>query len=110
MYSISLIGVLVVLFALTIMNFFEKRFFKERTLRKIEVVIKKKHSNLKALKDIFQTFDVRINSTGFERNVNEATDKITFLVAVTDFLDVQKLADELEKEPGIVTVSVEIIQ
>ncbi|MGM0619735.1 MAG: MgtC/SapB family protein [Bacteroidota bacterium] len=110
MYSISLIGVLVVLFALTIMNFFEKRFFKERSLRKVEVIIKKKHSNLKALKDIFKVFDVRINSTGFERNVNEATDKITFLVGVTNFLEVQKLADELEKEPGIVTVSVEIIQ
>ncbi|SHJ05694.1 putative Mg2+ transporter-C (MgtC) family protein [Tangfeifania diversioriginum] len=110
MYSISLIGVLVVLFALTIMNFFEKRFFKERTLRKVEVTIKKKHTNLKALKDIFKTFDVKINSTGFDRNVHEATDKITFLVGVTPFLNVQQLADELEKEPGIVTVLVEIIQ
>jgi hypothetical protein len=42
--------------------------------------------------------------------VNEATDKITYLVAVTRNLDVQALAGELEQIPGTVSVSVEIIQ
>jgi len=42
--------------------------------------------------------------------VNEATHKITFLVAVTRNLDLQQLANQLEQQPGFVSVSVEIIQ
>ncbi len=110
MYTVSLIGVAVILFALTAMNLFEKWIFKERTLRKIELIVKKKHSSLDVFRAILKKFDVRINSTGFDRNINEATDKITFLVGVTRNLDVQQLADALEQESGIVSVSVEIIQ
>jgi putative Mg2+ transporter-C (MgtC) family protein len=110
MYSVSLIGVAVVLFALTAMDLFEKRIFKERTLRRIELMVKKKQSDIGLFKDILNRMDVQITSTGFERNVNEATDKITYLVAVTRKLDVQALAGELEQIPGTVSVSVEIIQ
>ncbi|MGC9355456.1 MAG: MgtC/SapB family protein, partial [Mariniphaga sp.] len=109
MYSVSLIGVAVVLFALTAMDLFEKRIFKERTLRRIELMVKKKQSDIRLFKDILNRMDVQITSTGFERNVNEATDKITYLVAVTRNLDVQALAGELEQIPGTVSVSVEII-
>lgn len=110
MYTVSIIGVLVVLFALTAMDLFEKRIFKERTLRRIELTVKKKFSGIQSFKEVFKMQDVRINSTGFDRNINEATDKITFLVGVTRNLDVQKLADALEQQPGFVSVSVEIIQ
>ncbi len=110
MYSVSLIGVAVVLFALTAMDLFEKRIFKERTLRKIELTVKKKQSDIGLFKDVLNKMDVQIASTGFERNVNEATDKITYLVAVTRKLDVQALAGEMEQIPGTVSVSVEIIQ
>lgn len=110
MYSISLIGVGVIFFALTAMNLFEKRIFKERTLRKIEVVVKKKFSSLQLITDILQQHDVRINSTGFDRNVNDATDRFIFIVAVTCDLDVQKLADDMEKQQGTVSVSVDILR
>lgn len=110
MYTVSLIGVAVILFALTAMDLFEKRIFKERTLRKVELTVKKKHSDIALFRNALKKMDVHINSTGFDRNVNEATDKITFLVAVTRKLDVQQLANELEQIPGTVSVSVEIIQ
>ncbi|WP_372947106.1 hypothetical protein, partial [Mariniphaga sp.] len=70
---------------------------------------KKKDSDLQSVKKILQNFDVRINSTGFERNINESTDRVTFLVGVTEKLDVKQLADVLEHEPGVVSISVEII-
>lgn len=110
MYTVSLIGVAVVLFALTAMNLFEKWIFKERTLRKVELIVKKNFSGIQVFREVFKMQDVRINSTGFDRNINESTDKITFLVAVTRNLDVQQLSDELEKQPGFVSVTVEIIQ
>ncbi len=108
MYGISIVGVTVIFFALTAMNLFEKKIFKERTLRKIEVVVKKRFSSLDAITKILQEFDVRIDSTGFDRNVNDATDKFSFMVAVTRDLDVQKLADSMEKQEGTVSVSVTI--
>jgi putative Mg2+ transporter-C (MgtC) family protein len=101
--------VAVVLFALTAMDLFEKRTFKERTLRKIEVIVKKKSSGIQACRQVLSSLDVVINSSGFERNVHEATDRITFIVAVTRKMDVQQLADALETIPGTVSVFVEII-
>lgn len=109
MYSAGLIGVAVVLFALTAMDLFEKRTFKERTLRKIEVVVRKKTSGLQDCRRVLTSLDVVVNSSGFERNVHEATDRITFIVAVTRKMDVQQLADALETLPGTVSVSVDII-
>ncbi len=84
MFVIAIIGVVVVLFALTIMDIFEKKVFKERTLRKIELVVKKRNSDLQTVKQVLLHENVKIVSTGFERNINEANDKITFLVGVTE--------------------------
>ena len=110
MFGISIIGIVVIIFALTIMDVFEKKFFKERTLRKIELVVKKKDSDLQNVKETLINNNVKIVSTGFERNINEANDKITFLVGVTHNLDVQKLSDILEKGVGVVSISVFIIE
>lgn len=40
--------------------------------------------------------------------MNEANDKIAFLVGVTDLIGVQPLSDELEKQAGVVSIAVEI--
>ena len=110
MYIIGLIGVVVILFALTIMNWFEKRVFKERTIRKIELFVKKKDTDIQLLKDILKSQDIRIMSTGFERNINEANDKIVFLVGVTRKMNIQKLSDSFEKQQGIVFIKVDILE
>lgn len=110
MYGIAFIGAFVILFALTVMDLFEKRVFKERTIRRIILLVKKKHSDIPALKEVLKILDIRVISTGLERNVNEATDKITFLVGVTRRHDVQKLSDLLEKQPGIVSITIGIIE
>lgn len=109
MFSIAIIGVVVVLFALTIMDFFEKKVFKERTLRKIELLVNKKNSDMQEITELLSRWNVKIVSTGFERNMNEANDKITFIVGVTRFLDVQKLSDSLQQQTGIVSIVVEIM-
>lgn len=109
MYIVGFIGVAVILFALTAMNLFEKKIFKERTIRKVELYIKKKDSDIQALKDILKDQDIKIISTGFERNINEATDKIVFLVSVTRKLNIMKLTDNFEKQPGIVSIKVDIL-
>ncbi|HKL32082.1 MAG TPA: MgtC/SapB family protein [Tangfeifania sp.] len=108
MYAIGLISAGVVLFALTVMNLFEQYAFRQRTLRKIVIEVKKKNSNPSHLEEIFREFDVRIESTGFERNVSDASEKVIYVVAVTKELNVKDLSDSLEKEPGIVAITVEL--
>jgi putative Mg2+ transporter-C (MgtC) family protein len=105
-----LISAGVVLFALTVMDLFEKHTFRQRTLRKIVIEVKKKDSNTNNLEEILREFDVRVVSTGFERNVSDASEKITYVVGVTKELNVKKLSDSLEKEPGIVAISIELFQ
>lgn len=110
MYAIGLISAGVVLFALTVMNLFEQHTFKQRTRRKIVIEVKKKDSNPSNLEKILKDFNVRVESTGFERNVSDASEKITYVVAVTKELNVKEFSDSLEKEPGIVAISVELFQ
>jgi len=91
-----------------VMNLFEQYAFRQRTLRKIVIEVKKKNSNPSHLEEIFREFDVRIESTGFERNVSDASEKVIYVVAVTKELNVKDLSDSLEKEPGIVAITVEL--
>ncbi len=108
MYVVGIIGVVVILFALTIMNLFEKYFFKERTLRKIVLSLKKHQYDIEVYRKILETMDISISSIGFDRSVNDTIDKITLMVGVTHKLSVQELVDNFEKQPGFVSVSVKI--
>lgn len=110
MYTISIVGVLFVLFALTIMDNLEKRFFKERSLKKIEMSVKKKDVDIEAIKKIMISLDVKVVSTGIERFINDSTDRLTFLVGVTSKLDIQKLTDLLDDYPGMVSFNIQIVE
>lgn len=110
MYGISFVGLLVILFALTIMDVFEKKVFKERSFRKIELLVKKKDLNIEVLQKEFHKLDIKVLSTGLERNVQEAHDKVTFMVGVTKKIDIQKLVEMLGDQPGTVTIAIEIIE
>ncbi len=110
MFSISLIGLLVVLFALTILEVFEKLIFKERAPKRLELIIKKRDSDIELLKKILVERDIKIVSTGFERNVNEANSKVTFHIEITKKLNIQALSEVLENHPGMVAISMEMIE
>lgn len=109
MFYVGLIGFAVVFFALTAMNLFEKKLVKGRSLRRIELSVKKKGYDIENFSGIMGGFDMKIISTGFDRNVGESTDKLTYLVEVTEALNVKTLSDELEKQHGVVAITIEII-
>jgi putative Mg2+ transporter-C (MgtC) family protein len=109
MYMVTIFGVLVVLFALTIMVVLEKQIFKERFLKKIELQVKKKNSDIKYFLNLFHEMDVRVNSSGFERNVSESYDKLTFIVGVTRKTDIRAFAEKIESCEGVISVSIEMI-
>jgi putative Mg2+ transporter-C (MgtC) family protein len=91
------------------MDLFEKRIFKERTLKKIEMMVRKKNSDINRYRRMFEEMDITISSSGFERNLSEATDKLTFIVGLTRKTDMQELAERLESTEGVVSFSIEWI-
>ncbi len=107
MYSISFITVFVILFALTIMDVFEKRWFKDRLLKKITIAVKKKHSEIEPLKKSLHELKIKISSVGFERNTQDSVDKITFWVSMDRKTEVQRLVDIFENTEGIVSFLIE---
>jgi putative Mg2+ transporter-C (MgtC) family protein len=109
MYAISAIATGVIFFALTIMFVFEKFVFKEKSYKKIEIVVKKKGADAQSFKKILVDLGIHISSSGFERNINEATYKIKFLTLFDNHLDPQLLADRIEELDGVISVSVEMI-
>lgn len=109
MYLVSAIGAGMILFALTVMFLFERYVFKERNFKKLEIGIKKKFSDMKRIRKVLEEMDVKILSSGFERNVNDATDKIIFLVGINNKLSLQDLSEKIEENEGVVSVSIEII-
>ncbi|NQU87915.1 MAG: MgtC/SapB family protein [Mariniphaga sp.] len=109
MYVVSAIAVLAILFALTIMDVFEKRIFKERFLKKVVLMVKKKNSDINIYKTLFKEMDVKVTSSGFERNISEATDKLTFIVGITRKTEIQELANKIESNEGVVSISIEVI-
>ncbi len=110
MYVIGATGAVVILFALTAMNLFEKRLFKGRTVREIELHVKKKDSDIQNIKNGLEKHGIRVFETGFERDINEATDKVVFLVGVTRKMDIGHLSDILWEHPGIVSIKMDILE
>lgn len=110
MYIISLIGVSIVFFALTVMDNVEKRFFKERSLKKIEISIKKNNADIQSLKNLLGSLDIKVVSTGVERHINDTADHLTFLVGVTKHVNIQKLTDLLDSFPGMVSFNIQIVE
>ena len=92
------------------MNLFEKRVFKERTIRKIELFVKKENSDIRKFEDLFKSQDIKIISTGFERRLSDTNDKVVFLVGVTTKINIQELCDSLEEQTGIVSIKVDILE
>ncbi|MBN2773547.1 MAG: MgtC/SapB family protein [Prolixibacteraceae bacterium] len=109
MYMISVIAVVIILFALTVMDVFEKKIFKERLLKKIEISIKKKNTDINLFKALFAEMDIKIIAAGLERNISDASDKLTFVVGITRKTNVQMIVEKIEANDGVVCVSVELM-
>ncbi len=109
MYIISAIGAVVILFALTVMDVFEKVLFKEKLYKKIVILVKKRYSDINHFQKVLEKLKVKVSSAGFESNSVEANNKIMFIIAIPVIYNLQLLAEELEKTEGVVAVSIEIL-
>ena len=109
LFRISAVAAVIILFSLTIMDLLEKRFFQDKVLKKIEIMVKKKSVGIHELRNKITGMKIRIHEVDTIRSTGDTTEKIIFYVYIPIKLDPQLLGDELEKTEGVVAFSVEMI-
>ncbi len=109
LFRISAVAAVIILFSLTIMDLLEKRFFQDKVLKKIEIMVKKKSVGIHELRNKITGMKIRIHEVDIIRSTGDTTEKIIFYVYIPIKLDPQLLGDELEKTEGVVAFSVEMI-
>ena len=109
LFKISALVAVIILFSLTIMDVFEKRFFQDKILKRIELTVRKNSVSINDLRKVIVAMKIRIHETDIRRSAGETTEKIIFYVYIPIKLDPQLLGDELEKTEGVVAYSVEMI-
>lgn len=109
LYRISLIAAAIILFALTIMDVFEKHFFDDKIFKRIEVTVRKKSTTLESLQGLLKSMKIRIQSVDIVKSAGETTERYTFYVFIPVKLKSQFLSDSLEQAEGVVSFSVEMV-
>jgi len=100
LFRISAVAAVIILFSLTIMDLLEKRFFQDKVLKKIEIMVKKKSVGIHELRNKITGMKIRIHEVDIIRSTGDTTEKIIFYVYIPIKLDPQLLGDELEKTEG----------
>lgn len=109
MYSISFIALLIILFSLSVMDTFEKKMFRNRLFKRIEITLRKKSSDIRALENVLRKNRIRIHSMDISKHTHDTNDRIIFYVYILEKTDMVSLSDALEKTDGVVGFSVEMI-
>jgi putative Mg2+ transporter-C (MgtC) family protein len=109
MYSISFIALLIILFSLSVMDTFEKKLFRNRLFKRIDITLRKKSSDIRILENVLKKNRIRIHSVDISKHTNDTNDRIVFYVYILEKTDMASLSDALEKTEGVVGFSVEMI-
>jgi putative Mg2+ transporter-C (MgtC) family protein len=109
MYMISLISLVIILFSLSIMDTFEKRLFRNRIFKRIEITLRKKTYEISKLENILKELRIRIHSVDISKHTGDTNDRIVFYVYILEKMDIANLTETLEKTDGVVGFSVEMI-
>lgn len=109
LFKITAAATVIILFSLTIMDVFEKRFFHDRLFKKINITVRKNTSEPEGLRNMIKKMDIRIQEMDITKNTLETTDKYAFYVFIPVKLDPLALSGAIEKIPGVVSFSIEVV-
>lgn len=109
MYMISLISLVIILFSLSIMDTFEKRLFRNRIFKRIEITLRKKTYEISKLENVLKKLRIRIHSVDISKHTGDTNDRIVFYVYILEKMDIAHLTETLENTDGVIGFSVEMI-
>jgi putative Mg2+ transporter-C (MgtC) family protein len=109
MFLISVIGVIFILLALSLLEIFEMHYLTERLLKKIELVVKKRNLNIERMREQLQAMKIKVTSVGFDCSASESTTRIVFHAMIPANFNLQLLLNCYEEMEGVVSVSIESV-
>jgi putative Mg2+ transporter-C (MgtC) family protein len=109
LFKISLVAALIILFSLTIMDVFEKHFFRDKLFKRIEITVRKKSTELDDLRNLIRSLGIRIQDVDIRKNTGETTDKFVFYVFIPVKLNPGSISGMIEKTEGVVAYSIEMV-
>ena len=109
MFMISLISLGIIFFSLSIMDTFEKRLFRNRIFKRIEITLRKKTYEISKLESVLKKMRIRIHSVDILKHTGDTNDRIIFYVYILEKMNITDLTETLEKTDGVVGFSVEMI-
>jgi putative Mg2+ transporter-C (MgtC) family protein len=109
MYAVSFIALVIILFSLSVMDTFEKHLFRNRLFKRIEITMKKKSTDIRALENVLKSLKIKVQSVDISKNTGDTNDRIVFYVFILEKMDIALLSETLEKTDGIVGFSVEMV-
>lgn len=109
MYAVSFIALVIILFSLSVMDTFEKHLFRNRLFKRIDITLKKKSTDIRALEHVLKSLKIKVQSVDISKNTGDTNDRIVFYVFILEKMDIALLSETLEKTDGIVGFSVEMV-
>ncbi len=109
MYAVSFIALVIILFSLSVMDTFEKHLFRNRLFKRIDITLRKKSTDIRALENVLKGLKINIHSVDISKNTGDTNDRIVFYVYILEKMDIALLSETLEKTDGIVGFSVEMV-
>jgi putative Mg2+ transporter-C (MgtC) family protein len=109
MYAVSFIALVIILFSLSVMDTFEKHLFRNRLFKRIDITLKKKSTDIRALECVLKGLKIKVQSVDISKNTGDTNDRIVFYVFILEKMDIALLSETLEKTDGIVGFSVEMV-
>lgn len=108
LFRISAVALTIILFSLSVMDVFEKLFFRDKIFKRIEITVRKKTTGINEISSMLKTMKIRITGVDVKRNTVETTEKYVYYVYIPVKLNPQLLADQVEKMDGVVAFSEEM--
>jgi len=109
MYAVSFMALVIILFSLSVMDSFEKHLFRNRLFKRIDITLKKKSTDIRALESTLKGLNIKVQSVDISKNTGDTNDRVVFYVFILEKMDIALLSETLEKTDGIVGFSVEMV-
>jgi putative Mg2+ transporter-C (MgtC) family protein len=107
MYDAALIASGIVLFALFAMAPFERRFFPDRRLRSMEIILNGKHPGTRRIYPILESFGVGVKTSDMSRSFEDETARLKLTVQIPERMDWHGFYAKIGRVKGIAKVTLD---
>ncbi len=106
MFVVALIGSVLILFGLIVVEYFEKKLFKPKFLKRIELTIDGVEADLDQFKKILGRYRIRISTVDMHVDRKQQVAECSFLVLISQQTDYNELTRELSEGQHVSAIKI----